>query len=598
MITPGESLRAFLRECCERAEADLPDGRVKGAIVAVHGRLSEELLRVAVGGRLNAGKSTLVNSLLGEKLAATDATECTKLVSWFTFGLVNQVVIRLKDGTAMPPLPAQPLASALMAAGRPAPEVSMIEVQSSNTTLARDYTLIDTPGLDALSGLDAMSLDALAHADVLLYVMPHPGENDREALTELRAAAGAAGITALSTIGVLSRIDQLGDGTGDPWPVARRLAQRYGRQLNALVSTVVPVAGLLAETALGDGFTEADMRPLRRLHELSVADPGVLEAALYTIDDFRSHPALLLAAGERERLISLLGIYGIRVALAELDGGIKGAAALLKALRAHSGVDALLDQLRHQFVGLADALRAQWALDELDAVTWQGTTQADNDTLARLRNELDLVRAHPKLRQFGLMTSLADLEAGYWAAPGDAASELAALVTGHGLRAQLQAGPDVDTDELRVLLIGRITAWRTLENTSSRVTARHARAVREYLESLYRTLLPSVATVNPATHGGGQPGASPGHASADRSHCQGQPGARRGQARANRLRSGIQARADHPDHGTQGRTGRAHRRGQVSAYRPHRGGQAGPDGNTQIRPNGWVRRAFGPRHGI
>jgi GTPase SAR1 family protein len=489
MAASAEKLCAFLHDCCKRTESDLPGGHAKDAVAAVRVRLSEELLRVAVGGRLNAGKSTLVNSLLGEKLAATDATECTRLVSWFTFGLVNQVVIRLKDGAAVT-LPAQPLASALTAAGHPAEEISIIEVRSSNTTLARDYTLVDTPGLDALSGLDAMSLAALGQADVLLYVMPHPGKNDQQALTELRETAGKAGITALSTIGVLSRIDELGDGTGDPWPVARRLAQRYGRQLAALITVVIPVAGLLAETALGDSFTEADMRPLRRLHELSATDPAAVEAALYTIEDFRGHPALPLTAEDRERLLALLGIYGIRAALAELDGGIRGAAALLKALRAHSGIDVLLDQLNRQFVDLADPLRARWAIQALDAVTWSGVNPAEAAALTRLREELDLVREHPRLRQFGLITSLADLEAGHWQASEDAVAELAALATGTGLHAQLRAGPDAGAEELRALLVSRITAWRTLENTSSRVTARHARAVREYLESLYSAQRP------------------------------------------------------------------------------------------------------------
>jgi hypothetical protein len=181
-----------LRECCDRADASLPPGRAKDTVTAVRERLSEDLLRVAVGGRLNAGKSTLVNALLGQKLAATDATECTKLVSWFTFGLINQVVVQLRNGQAVP-LPAQPLATAVAKAGCPPGEIAVIEVKSSNRTLAREYTLVDTPGLDALSGLDEMSLNALSQADVLLYVMPHPGENDREALTTLRETAGEAG---------------------------------------------------------------------------------------------------------------------------------------------------------------------------------------------------------------------------------------------------------------------------------------------------------------------------------------------------------------------------------------------------------------------
>jgi hypothetical protein len=493
MTAPGESLCAFLRECCERTEADLPDGRAKETVATVRMRLTEELLRVAVGGRLNAGKSTLVNSLLGEKLAATDATECTRLVSWFTFGLINQVVIRLKDGAAVT-LPAQPLASALAAAGRPAQEISVIEVRSSNTTLAREYTLVDTPGLDALSGLDAMSLAALNQADVLLYVMPHPGENDQQALTELRETAGEAGITPLCTIGVLSRIDQLGDGTGDPWPVARRLAQRYGRQLAALVAVVIPVAGLLAETALGDGFTEADMRPLRELHRFAAASPADLDAALYTVDDFRAHPGLPIPGQDRERLLSLLGIYGIKVALAELDGGVQGAAALLKALRAHSGIDVLLDQLKRQFVGLADPLRARWAVQVLDAVTWRGRNPAEVAALSKLREDLDLIREHRRVRQLGLLTSLTDLELGHWQGPEGAVAELAALATETSLAAQLRLDPAASPEAIDDLLADRVHAWRIVENTAPRATARHARAVREYLESLHGSGLEDVAS--------------------------------------------------------------------------------------------------------
>src|SRR4051812_13337345 len=43
-------------------------------------------LRVAFAGRLKAGKSTLLNALVGEGLAATDATECTRVVTWYVSG--------------------------------------------------------------------------------------------------------------------------------------------------------------------------------------------------------------------------------------------------------------------------------------------------------------------------------------------------------------------------------------------------------------------------------------------------------------------------------------------------------------------------------
>ena len=73
---------------------------------------------MAVGGRLNAGKSTLVNALLGESLAATDATECTRLVTWFRYGPVKLIRLRFTDGSQHA-FAAQPLPAAVASAGRP-----------------------------------------------------------------------------------------------------------------------------------------------------------------------------------------------------------------------------------------------------------------------------------------------------------------------------------------------------------------------------------------------------------------------------------------------------------------------------------------------
>ncbi|MGH3205961.1 MAG: hypothetical protein ACRDOA_18480 [Streptosporangiaceae bacterium] len=122
-------------------------------------------------------------------------------------------------------------------------------------------------------------------------------------------------------------------------------------------------------------------------------------------------------------------------------------------------------------------------------MTWLGTSPAEAAALVKLRDDLDGIRDHPKLRQFALMNSLADLEAGRWQAPEDASAELTALATGADLPAQLRLEQATSADEIRALLVKRITAWHTLENTSPRATSRHARVIREYLESLYTSLL-------------------------------------------------------------------------------------------------------------
>ena len=154
-------------------------------------------------------------------------------------------------------------------------------------------------------------------------------------------------------------------------------------------------------------------------------------------------------------------------------------------MRSRSGIDALLSQLRRQFLDIADPLRARDAIRALNAASWHGRTPAETTVLTALRGDLDAVRAHPRLRQLDLTAALTDLNAGKWQADTRIATEVAALATGTDLPAQLGTDPSASAEQVRTLLADRIGAWRKLENTSPRLAARHARAVREYLESLY-----------------------------------------------------------------------------------------------------------------
>src|SRR5690242_3116493 len=56
-------------------------------------------LRVAIAGKIKAGKSTLLNALVGEELAPTDAGECTKIVTWYRKGDQPQVLLCPRSGS-------------------------------------------------------------------------------------------------------------------------------------------------------------------------------------------------------------------------------------------------------------------------------------------------------------------------------------------------------------------------------------------------------------------------------------------------------------------------------------------------------------------
>ena len=73
-----DRLLASVRQLLDVAEPVL--GERSARIVELRERLDGPL-RVAIAGKVKAGKSTLLNTLVGERIAPTDASECTRVVT-------------------------------------------------------------------------------------------------------------------------------------------------------------------------------------------------------------------------------------------------------------------------------------------------------------------------------------------------------------------------------------------------------------------------------------------------------------------------------------------------------------------------------------
>ncbi|MGH3451149.1 MAG: dynamin family protein, partial [Haloechinothrix sp.] len=151
-------------------------------------------LQVAVAGRIKSGKSTLVNALIGRRVAPTDVGECTRLVTRFQYGTVDRVEVVLANGAKKVLSFA---ADGMIPAGLgiDLDTVSHLEVYLTNAVL-RGMTVIDTPGLGSLDAasmgrtegllggsggsggsggtsteLDDTSRSAVAGAEAVLYVV-------------------------------------------------------------------------------------------------------------------------------------------------------------------------------------------------------------------------------------------------------------------------------------------------------------------------------------------------------------------------------------------------------------------------------------------
>src|SRR5688500_17922476 len=321
-----------VRALLDRTLAGTADPAVRAAITDARRRLDEPL-RVAIAGKVKAGKSTLLNALVGEGLAPTDAGECTRIVTWYADGPTYAVTAHLGDGSTEP-RPFNRVAGAVrITLGRPADQVDHLEVRVPSARLRR-HTLIDTPGIASLS--TDVSLRTLAfleaegeratQTDAVIYLLRHMHAHDVRFLESFHGDDLASG-TPVNTVGVLSRADEIGDARLDAMEAAAQVAARYAAddRLRRLCPVIVPVAGLLG--AAGATLREDEYRTLAAVATAPMAE--VVELLL-TADRFAS------SGPERREALRRLGLFGVRLSVRLIrEQKVHDSADLAAALTAH-----------------------------------------------------------------------------------------------------------------------------------------------------------------------------------------------------------------------------------------------------------------------
>ncbi|WP_336645832.1 GTPase [Microbacterium sp. USHLN186] len=347
-----------------------------------------EPLRLAIAGMVKAGKSTLLNAMLGERIAATDTGECTRIVTWYRHSVTPSITMHLTGGaSARMPIRRSSGLLAFDLGGRGADEIDWIDVGWPLEGLS-SAILIDTPGIASLSAEVAArterfltSDDAASSADAVIYLLRHLHGADVKFLQAFRdTAAGAA--QSVCAVAVLSRADEVGSGRIDSLLSARRVALRYERDgdLAALALRVIPVAGLLAEGART--LRESEFIALRELAELARADR---EALLVSADRFvRPSSATGLSESVRQELLTRFGIFGVRLATALIRAGAHTSSALSESLVEQSGVRELQDFVRAQLLPRAPVLKARGVVMQVQALLRRSPREGSERVEARI----------------------------------------------------------------------------------------------------------------------------------------------------------------------------------------------------------------------
>jgi len=465
---------------------------------AARDRLGEPL-RVALAGKVKAGKSTLLNAFLGEQVAPTDTGECTKVVTWYRHGSIPKVTVVPRSGRPLP----QPVRRvrgrlALTTADLPPQDVERIDVRWPSPAL-QQLVLVDTPGLASLSEeLSRQSTAALTPdgggapaVDAVVYLMRHLHASDADFLEAFRDQQAMANQPAM-TLAVLSRADEVGAGRIDALLSAGRVADRYRADpaVRALCLDVVPVAGLLAESSRT--LRQVEFEALR---ELSTLDRAPRESLLLSADRFVSTPLEdRPAAGPQIRrvLIERFGVFGIRLAIVLIRDGYATGSDLADELVRRSGMGEVSRILTTQFAARADALKARSALITLRHELTRHVGEATPGA-AELATRVEVrLRSHHDVEELGLITTL------HTDPPPELADGLAAeaevILGGAGTSAadRLRRSPDVDPDTLRADALGGVQRWRLVQSdpVSGEATRNLCRVVIRSLEGILVELDP------------------------------------------------------------------------------------------------------------
>ena len=302
----------------------------------------QQPMRVAIVGLIKAGKSTLMNALLQEKIVATGTVEATFNVNWLKYGESPSLTVYFKDGRSPETKSFEELKALTL---RPEKHqeyllsIKYIEVAYPNPIL-QTFNIIDTPGLksfyeeDAKNTQDFLQLhgDKLnditnreaANADAVLYLFSQGlGKGDTE-IVEAFQGSLTGNTTPINAIGVLTKADIYASDpkVQDPLAAGQRIASRLSQkpEVNRLFYTVSPICGLLAQGA--STLTPHHFAILKKLQQLP--EKKFARLTRYVPKFLAEYPPeeIPLTVKERTEIQQQLGLYGTIEAVRLLKEGI------------------------------------------------------------------------------------------------------------------------------------------------------------------------------------------------------------------------------------------------------------------------------------
>jgi GTPase SAR1 family protein len=367
-----------------------------------HQRLQEPL-RIAIVGLIKAGKSTMMNALLGQSVVATGSVEATFNVNWLKYGEKPRLIVHFKDEQRQPEEKSFAELAALTLRAEENRDyllkIQYIEVFYPNDIL-KEFNIIDTPGLNSsyvndsdntkeflqMHGeeLTLVTQQQASNADAVLYLFSHSlGQFDANILEQLQGPL-MGNTTPINAIGVLTKVDFYATDPNIPDPLAKgqELAQRLREQnqVRRLFYTIQPLCGLLA---LGAKTLTPEHWEI--LQELAKLPPDRFEALNRNVAKFvKDYDDVPIPPSHRAKVLAQLEQYGLTLAYGYIRSGVSSREELGAKLLEHSGLDELRHLLLSHFGRRALLIKLGNILGHIEAAYFQERQRLEANNLAIL----------------------------------------------------------------------------------------------------------------------------------------------------------------------------------------------------------------------
>lgn len=394
-------------------------------------RQLQKPMQVAIVGKIKAGKSTMLNALLGEALVATGAVEATFNVNWLKYSEKKFIKVHYKDENRSPEVKSIQDLESLTRRPQDSSEqqeellaIKYIEVYYPNPLL-KQLDLIDTPGLASAFQNDekntrnflqihgeeltqtTQSHTREAHAVIYLFKQ-NPADKDKKVMEEF-LGPGMEQTTPFNAIGVLTRTDDYWPSVPEPMQAGQRIAHNLMEKhadLHNIFYTIHPVSGFLAwgaQTLLPEEF--------EILKSLAALPEERLTSLLRSAERFTERPypdkPEIPGIDDRKKIYDRLNGYGIYLACQKIRSGrISDLESLSDFLLEKSGVQELKKLIQEHFGNRAFLIkfkdcsrRLKYAIDTAKRQQIDRSTLDIIETIHKSLEEIECDTLFPRFRE-------------------------------------------------------------------------------------------------------------------------------------------------------------------------------------------------------